>query len=114
MFGFLEFLDCFRRTKGRSLAPSLLHLGFDPSRIGRERGASVEGGIVGHDVVLAGPQAFQRPRGDLPGRGLGRFYPRRHVGVDEASINPDHMVPCGFNWIRTASVRASAACLEAQ
>jgi hypothetical protein len=89
-------------------------LGFDPSRIGRERGASVEGGIVGHDVVLAGPQAFQRPRGDLPGRGLGRFYPRRHVGVDEANINPDHMVPCGFNWIRTASVRASAACLEAQ
>jgi hypothetical protein len=40
------------------LLPILLHLGFDRSRIGQERGAGVAGGIVGHDVVLAGPQAF--------------------------------------------------------
>ena len=37
------------------------------------------------------PQALQRPLGDMAGRGLGRVYPRRHVGVDEASINADHL-----------------------
>ena len=55
------------------MLPGLLHLGFDRSRIGQDRGPGIAGAIVGDDMVLAGPHAFQRPLGDLCGQVLGAF-----------------------------------------
>src|SRR5271166_6548376 len=76
---------------GGAFLPSFLHPGFERSRIGLKRCADVARTIVCKNMVLACPEAIQRPLCNLAGRGFAASHPCRHAGIDETGINANHM-----------------------